>query len=118
MTMFQAPADNELEAMKRPYARAAGWNGGRYELWGTDVEEIDSVLGVSLVEYKKYPGLLCSSLIEWQETAFPLGDEKAIDDGVVAYSEKNRSTVISCKGRAVKMGIAPNQELAEKVIGR
>jgi hypothetical protein len=113
-SLFEAPADQPQVALSRPLARAASWDGGRYQLWGRRPSSRASALGVTFVEHKDHPGLLCSSLMEWHELAFD-ADTKVIGDGVVAYEGYKRVTVLSCDGRDVRMAMAPSEHLAAEI---
>lgn len=115
--MFEAPADSDLLEMSRPLGRAAAWNGGSFELWGKDVDDTDSILGIALVEHRDHPGLLCSSMLEWYRSAFHYADEEVVADGTVEFSDPNRTTIMSCQGRDIRIAMAPTAELANAVLG-
>ncbi len=115
--LFEAPLDYEPKALSNPLARAASWNGGHYELWATGIRETESALGISMLEHPHHPGLLCSSMIKWYELTFPLGEQEVIGDGVVSYADKLRTTIISCADGAVRIGMAPTRDLAERLLG-
>ena len=116
-SLFEAPADSVYLALSRPLARAAAWDGGAYKLWGRGLKSSESILGISLVEHRDHPGLLCSSLLTWYRTAFHFAEEELIADGTVSFSDPTRTTVVSCLGRHIRMAMAPNTELARAVHG-
>lgn len=115
-SMFEAPADQPQIALSRPFARAAAWDGGRYRLWGRKPSDRKSALGVSLVEHDDHAGVLCSSLMEWHELTF-LTEKEVIADGVVRYTEPDSTTILSCRGRSVRLGMAPGADLAATIAG-
>ncbi len=111
--IFEAPLDLETIALSRPLARAAGLDSGMYEVWSTRKD--DNAVGVSLVERKEHPGLVCTSMLEWYEAAYSAATKEVIADNVVLYSDAVRATVISCQGRNVMIGMAPKRALAESL---
>ena len=115
--MFESPADSDLLKMSQPLGRAAAWNGGSFELWGKGVDDTDSILGISLVEHPDHPGLLCSSMLTWYREAFHYADEELTADRTVRFSDPNRTTIMSCQGRDIRIAMAPSQELATAVLG-
>lgn len=115
-SMFEAPGDVEKRALRRPLGRAASWDGGKYKLWIVDDSDDESVVGVSLVEHKDHPGLLCSSMNAWYKASFFDAKPELIADRVVAYSDEYQKAIIACSGRNVRIGIAPTQELAQAVV--
>lgn len=117
VSLFEAPGDAEEYGLTNALGRAAAWNGGEYQVWSQRDDDIDSVLGLSFVEHRKHKGVLCSSLMEWYETTYPLGKKEMIADRVVQFTEDTRVGVLSCQGRSVKLSIAPQAELARKTVG-
>lgn len=115
-SMFEAPADAPQTALSRPLARAAAWDGGRYQLWGKELSNRAAALGISLVEHEDHPGVLCSSLMEWHEVAFD-ADKKVIGDGIVSYVEPDRTTILSCQERDVRLAMASNESIARRIAG-
>ncbi|MDP9068015.1 MAG: hypothetical protein M3N53_06680 [Actinomycetota bacterium] len=111
--MFEAPADREALALSNPLGRAAAWAGGRYVVWGQRPENITSVFAMSLMEHRQHRGVLCSSLMEWHEQAYNYAEQEVIADGAVAYSDPTRTTVVTCRGRNVRLAMAPSRPLAE-----
>ena len=116
-TMFEAPADSEEIGLSDPYSRAAAWDGGKYKLWAIGGKKIESVIGVAFKEHKRYPKVLCSSLIKWWEAGNPVSDPETIADGAVAYADSVRTAVISCDKRDVMFATGPNLKLAKGVLG-
>lgn len=114
--MFEAPADSDALKLSQPLGRAAAWNGGSFELWGRGVDATDSVLGISLVEHRDHPGLLCSSMLAWYRLAFRYAEEEVIADGTVRFSDPNRTTIMSCQGRDIRIAMAPTEPLANAVL--
>jgi hypothetical protein len=115
--LFEAPADSKHLALSRPLARAAAWNGGRFKLWATGLRETASALGISLVEHRDHPGLLCSSMLDWYREAFHYAKEELVADRTVAFSDPTRTTLMSCQGTKVKIAMAPERPLAEAIAG-
>jgi hypothetical protein len=114
--LFEAPGDYDPAALSRPLARAAGWDGGRYEMWARDLGELETILGVSLVEHEDHPGLVCSSMIEWYKAAFNYATREVIADGTVAYTDPVKTAIISCADGIVRVGIAPDKEMAAQIV--
>lgn len=116
--LFEAPHDYENVSLTRPLARAAAWNGGKWELWSEKGKTIDSVLGVSLVEHRDHEGLLCSSMVEWYEVGLSLNTTtEVIAENTVAFINDVRTAAVSCDGRHIRFVIAPTRDLAEEVLG-
>ena len=109
-TLFEAPGDLGRRTLDRPVARAASWAGGRLELWDNEDEETAAV-GLSLVEHRDTPDLLCASIHEWYQAAFLEAEPEATEEGVV-YRDENQKALISCEGRDVRVAIAPTIDLA------
>lgn len=116
-SLFEAPADSVYLALSRPLARAAAWDGGIYKLWGRGLKSTESILGISLVEHRDHPGLLCSSMLTWYRTAFHFAEEELIADATVSFTDPTRTTIVSCVGRDVRIAMAPNGGLAQTVQG-
>lgn len=115
--LFEAPGDRKHRALNNSLGRAAAWNGGTYRLWARSLGNVNSIFGMSFVEYERHEGVLCSSLIKWYEATYGTADREVLDDDVVGYTDSLRGGVIDCRGRRVKVAIAPELEQAERVIG-
>ena len=115
--MFEAPGDNEVQALSKPLSRAAAWAGGNYKVWTVGSAERDYTVGLSFVEHKKHKGLLCSSLRHWYETAFVDSDTRLVDDRVVEFEGTQQDAMMSCQGRDITMAFAPTIELAASTMG-
>ena len=115
--MFEAPGDNENEALSRPLSRAAAWAGGRYKVWTLGDEPRRFVTGLSLVEHEDYKGLLCSSMYQWYRKAFSAEERRLVADRVVQLAGPVQDAFLSCRGRAVTMSIATSLDVARAVIG-
>jgi hypothetical protein len=116
--MFEAPGDDEDNALSRPYARAAAWAGGRYEVWEKNGGYEEYLIGVSLVEHADHRGLMCSSMHEWYEAAFTDSKRELAGDKTVEYEDDGQSAVITCERDVVRMGLGPSLEEARLAIGR
>jgi hypothetical protein len=115
--MFEAPGDNESQALSKPLSRAASWAGGNYKVWTVGSTEREYAVGLSFVEHEKHKGLLCSSLSRWYETAFGDSEQKLIADRVVELEGTQQDAMLSCQGRDITMAFAPNLELAASTMG-
>jgi hypothetical protein len=124
MSMFAAPADVEAKAMSNALGRVAAWNGGEYKVWAKKKKAVEHVMAMSFAEHPKHKGVLCSSLAQWYEEAYPMTEKEMIGDRVVSFSdpgqtgddEFNRTGILSCQGSKIQLVIAPTRELAESVI--
>ena len=116
--MFEAPGDNETQALSRPLARAASWAGGRYQVWTVgSLNSHEYAVGLSFVEHKDYEGVLCSSLDKWYRTAFGDAGGKLIGDGLVRFQGTQQDALLSCQGREVTMAFARDLRLAKPILG-
>ena len=113
--LFEAPANVAKRALRKPIERAAAWAGGRYELWVSDEETIGS-MGIALVEHEDQPGVLCASMRSWYEAAFPDARVSEFDEDTMTYAIEDQVALIRCVERDVRIGIAPNGDLAETLI--
>ncbi|MDQ3954529.1 MAG: hypothetical protein M3285_03150 [Actinomycetota bacterium] len=115
--MFEAPGDNESQALSKPLARAAAWAGGNYKVWTVGTAEREYAVGLSFVEHAEHKGLLCSSLERWYQTAFGNAEPKLVADGVVELEGTQQDAMLSCQGRDITMTFAPTVELAASTMG-
>ncbi|HEX2049549.1 MAG TPA: hypothetical protein VHJ34_02820 [Actinomycetota bacterium] len=111
--LFEAPGDVRRRALTNPLGRAASWDGGAFKLWATD--ELDSVVGLSLVEHRKHRGVLCASMNAWYRAAFFDAERELVADRTMAYSDDDQKAVVKCDGRSVRVAMAPTEELARAV---
>ena len=115
--LFEAPADEPRRALSRPVARVAAWDGGRLWLWVSKKGVIDDegIVAVRLVERKGFEGVLCASMHQWYRRTYFNSEKKVTADGTVAYSDRQQHAVIACDGRDIRIGMAPDSELAAKL---
>lgn len=117
MAMLEAPADKWVVSIGDQVARVGAWGGGRYQVWAQGLKKSDAAFAVNLVERRAQRGLLCGTLIEWAKVAFKFSEEKLIADGTVIFPRRGRVTIISCRGRDVRLVTAPSREIAEAAVG-
>jgi hypothetical protein len=117
--LFEAPADEPRRALSRPVARAAAWDGGRMWLWVRKVGAIDDegIVAIRLIERKGFEGVLCASMHQWYRRTFFNSDHEVIADGTVAYTDRDQQAVVACDGRDIRIGTAPDVELAKQLAG-
>jgi hypothetical protein len=110
-SLFEAPGNIGASALSRPVGRAASWAGGTYELWQMKDQRYGS-LAMGLVEHERYPGVLCESMRQWYEAAFPDAEITEESDSVASYADDSQSAVIACDGSDIRVGISPDGEIA------
>lgn len=115
--MFEAPGDNESQALSKPLARAAAWAGGNYKVWTVGTADGKYAVGLSFVEHADHKGLLCSSLNRWYQTAFGDAEPKLVADGVVELEGTQQDAMLSCRGREITMAFAPTMDLVASTMG-
>lgn len=98
LVIFSAPGDDVGVALSDPRERARAWAGGRATVWTKGAE---SAVGVTLVDNGEGIVPLCDSMTEWTAAAF---SKDAADQ-----------TAVVCDGPQVRVGIAPNGEIAHAV---
>ena len=103
--LFQAPGGDTSSALADPEGEAAAWGGGELTLWTRDG---DSAVGIALVQHPGESGL-CEAVAEWYEAAFPDATSAPSESDEVLVSEgADQDAVVSCSGRDVRVGIAPD----------
>ena len=115
--MFEAPGDNEDQALTRPLSRAASWGGGYYRVWTVGTADDEYAVGLSLVEHEDFDGLLCSSVSKWYQTAFGDAEPELVADRVVQLEGTQQDAILSCQGPNVTMAFAPTLDLAKPIVG-
>lgn len=115
-SLFEAPGNDPARALSKPVARVAAWGGGIYELWASRDDELGS-LGMALVEHPDYPDVLCPSMRQWYEAAFPDSEASGVNDDTTAYSNDDQWAVFRCSGPDVRIGISPERSVAEDLAG-
>ncbi len=108
--LFEAPGGFEDRALDVPREHAGAWDGGRIEVWrrGPAV-----AVALALAEHPDHDGL-CASLRKWYEASFPRArrDNTA---GLTVYRGSSQHAVVQCRGRAVRLGIAPSRSAARRL---
>jgi hypothetical protein len=102
--LVEAPGGDTGEATDAR-AAAQAWGGGELTLW---TRGKDSALGIALVQRSDATGL-CETLTGWYEAAnpdalpgAPQNDEALVSEGA------DQDAVVTCSGRDVRIGIAPD----------
>lgn len=112
--LFSAPSDDTGAALDAPLERAAGWAGGRVELWANGD---DSAVGIALA-VRAGERDLCDSVTAWYTAAFPAARTAAVTgDEAAAWTGSDQAAVVVCAGDAVRVGIAPDLATARRVGG-
>jgi hypothetical protein len=110
--LFSAPGGDEDAALANPSELASRWAGGELVL-ATDGDR--SALGVSLVD--RADGLaLCDAVDRWYSASFD-DDERTFDGTTATYEAADRVAVLTCDGRAIRLGIGPDQQTAAALVG-
>lgn len=109
--LFAAPGGEAEAALPDPRRLVAGWRGGEVELWERGDRR---ALGIALVAD---PGSgLCGALSAWYGAAFPSEQQSAGPRGdVVEFSNSERAAILACRGRDVRLGIAPDRTTAARI---
>lgn len=109
------PGEQRAAEQEGPRRYASAWRGGELELWARGRE---SALGISLVEAGG-TNLLCGGLAGWYIARFPDADRELSDAApdAIAFRQPGRTAILTCEGREVRMGIAPDEETARRVAG-
>lgn len=112
--LFSAPGDDAAVALDAPRERAAGWAGGRMQLW---TDGADSAVGITLAQRADEPDL-CGSMTAWHAAAFPDAQSASTSrDEALAARDQDQHTVIACTGDSVRVGVAPDLATARRVAG-
>lgn len=111
--LFRAPGDDPDRSLADPLAAAAGWDGGRVRLWTSGPR---SVVGLAFVQR---PGEadLCDAVTDWYRAAFPTArfGQPTGDEALTAVGG-SQTAVITCPADEVRVGIAPNLDLARRTV--
>lgn len=112
--LFSAPGDDAEAALDEPRERAAGWAGGRLELW-TDGGH--SAVAIALAQRPEERDL-CASMSEWYGAAFPdARSARVIGEETLAVTGPDQAAVVICDESTVRLGIAPDLATARRVGG-
>lgn len=111
--LFEAPGGKRVEGLSRPSARASAWAGGELVLW---TREADTALGISLAERAGKSGL-CVSMRDWYRRSFPKDTSvRRSADESLAIDGTSQDAVIRCRGKQVRMGVAPDLATARALV--
>jgi hypothetical protein len=111
--LFRAPGDDPDRSLDDPRAASGGWDGGRVGLW---TQGPRSVVGLA---FTQRPGEadLCASVSDWYRAAFPTARYgQPAGDEVLAAVGGSQTAVVTCPGDEVRVGIAPNLDLARRTV--
>ena len=111
--LFEAPGGDPAAALADPLESVGAWGGGELELW-TDGDA--SALGVALAQRQGSDGL-CESITEWYSASFSDDDESTEGDAALVAEGGEQDAVITCSGDEVRIGIAPDVEVARSLAG-
>ena len=95
--LFAAPGGDPEAALPDPRQLVIGWDGGELELWGRGDAR---ALGIALAENGRSDAL-CGAMGAWSARTFP--------------ADGDARTVVACRGDEVRVGIAPDEESAERL---
>jgi hypothetical protein len=114
MWLFEAPGGDPQRALPDPRGAVSAWAGGEVVLWGDGPR---SALGISFAERTEAPAL-CAAVAGWYAATRP-DDPRLSPDGderLIIESPK-QSAVLRCPPGQVRMGVAPDLELARRLAG-
>jgi hypothetical protein len=112
MWLFSAPGGDTDLALESPRAAARSWAGGEMRVWTRGQA---TALGLALVDRRAYLDL-CTSMFRWYESARP--NVRIYPSGPTpsrGYESSKRSAFVHCKGRHVRVGIAPTMVMARSI---
>lgn len=106
MFLFEAPGDDETQALEAPGQLAGLWRGGTVHVW-TDGDE--TAIALHLVGEDG----LCGAVTTWYERAFP--DADSAGTGATTYTGAQQDAHVECEDDEVRLGIAPDAETATEL---
>lgn len=112
LVLFEAPGGEVSRALDDPLEAVAGWNGGALHLWNN---EQDSAVGIVLV--RRGDDELCGAVAAWTTASFPdLRRARRASGERLAVRGSGRAAVVACSDREVRVGVAPDLELARQLV--
>jgi hypothetical protein len=109
--LFEAPGGDTGAALDDADARVAAWAGGEVHLFkgggGTAV--------ALLLVRRKGAGDLCASIGRWYDASFPDDSPAMPKGGDLLFEGRSQNAVLACRGNAVRLGIGPTPESAERI---
>lgn len=111
--LFEAPGDDRERALDDALLRAAAWRGGLVDVWTAGNQ---TALGISLLE-RDASHTLCGSMAQWYRATYPSATDVALQPReVFAARGVRQAAVVSCSGRHVQLGIAPDVGVARDLV--
>lgn len=110
--LFEAPGGDPERALSDPLERASAWAGDDLTVWTSGSA---TAVGIALVDGGGGPAL-CGSVTDWYAAAFP-GAERSRSEGATVFRAADADTVVACEGTDVRVAIAPDLELATRIVG-
>jgi hypothetical protein len=112
--LFEAPGGDPERALADPLGSVSAWAGGDAVLWADGPR---SALGISLAERTEAPAL-CAAVAGWYAATRPDDPRRTPegDERLVVESPK-QAAVLRCPPGGVRLGIAPDLELARRLAG-
>jgi hypothetical protein len=110
---LQAPGGEESAGVADAEAVTRSWNGGKLHLW---IDGEESAVGIALTDRDETPDL-CEAVTAWLDAANAGAHEAEPRPGEALALDGERAVVVTCPGRAVRAGIAPDLDLARALVG-
>jgi len=110
--LFEAPGDDDGQALDDPRGRALAWTGGDLAIWTNGNA---TAIGVALTQ-QQTEGPLCDSVTTWYQRAFPASTDAPTRRGERLVRQGEQSAVVACAGDEVRLGIGPDVPTARALV--
>lgn len=110
--LLEAPGDEPSRAVADADERAQAWGGGQMTVW---FDDDDTAVGLALLDRGTATDSLCDTVTGWYAAAFP-DSEPQQAEGATTFDDDRQAAVIACPGDQVRVGIAPELDVAVDVV--
>jgi hypothetical protein len=112
--LFEAPGDDQANALDDPEGRAAAWAGGAISVF---TRQQESAVAVRVAQ-RRASGDMCASIAQWYDAAFT-DDSTAQPHAqrALLFEGGSQTAVLSCRDDEVRLGIAAAERIAAQLAG-